>query len=119
MGVCCCLQTCNSVVNILVMELVLGPSLMVISILLYAKVSPFIAYYKSAFCCLHIKYIVYKYFDRSLHVWSSDLTCVQNFKFVPLTVFEIQGFKLKNENDDKKNWRNRHFAISLMLVVQF
>ena len=40
---CCCLQTCNSAVNILVMGLVLGPSLMVISItgiLLYAKVSP-------------------------------------------------------------------------------
>ena len=24
-GVCCCLETCNSVVNILVMGLVLGP----------------------------------------------------------------------------------------------
>ena len=30
-GVCCCLQTCNSVVNMLVMGLVLGQSLMVIS----------------------------------------------------------------------------------------
>ena len=43
MGVCFCLQTCSSVVNMLVMGLVLGPSLMVISItgiLLYAKVSP-------------------------------------------------------------------------------
>ena len=42
-GVCCCLQTCNSVANVLVMGLVLGQSLMVISItgiLLYAKVSP-------------------------------------------------------------------------------
>ena len=42
MGVYCCLQTCNSVVNMLVMGLVLGQSLMVISItgiLLYAKVS--------------------------------------------------------------------------------
>ena len=41
-GVCCCLQTCNSVVKILVMGLVLGQSLMVISTmdtLLYAKVS--------------------------------------------------------------------------------
>ena len=41
--VCCCLQTCNSVVNVLVMGLILGQSLMVISttsILLYAKVSP-------------------------------------------------------------------------------
>ena len=33
MGVCCCLQTCNSVVDILVMWLVLGPSLMVISVI--------------------------------------------------------------------------------------
>ena len=42
-GVCCCLQACNSVVNMLVMGLVLWPSLMFISItgiLLYAKVSP-------------------------------------------------------------------------------
>ena len=41
-GVCYCLQTCNSVVNMLVMWLVLWPSLMVISItgiLVYAKVS--------------------------------------------------------------------------------
>ena len=43
MGVCCCLQTFNSVFNMSVMGLVLGPSLMVISItgiLLYVKVSP-------------------------------------------------------------------------------
>ena len=42
-NVCCCLQTCNLVENMLVMGLVLWPSLMVISImgiLLYAKVSP-------------------------------------------------------------------------------
>ena len=42
-GVCCCLQTCNSVVNILVMGSVLGQSLMIIfskGNLLYAKVSP-------------------------------------------------------------------------------
>ena len=73
-------------------------------------------------CCLHVKYIVHKHFDRSLHVVSSDPTCVQNFRPVPLTVFEIQGFNLKNENDKKKkkkNWRNGLFAISPMLVVQF
>ena len=72
-------------------------------------------------CCLHVNYIVYKHFDRSLHVGSLDPTCVQNFKPVPLTVFEIKGFKLKNkkDNDNKKNWRNGLFAISLMLVVQF
>ena len=75
------------------------------------------------FCCLHVNYIVYKHFDRSLHVRSSDPTCVQNCTPVPLTVFEIQGFKLKNKNDNndkkKKNWRNGLFAISPMLVVQF
>ena len=41
-GICCCLKTCNSVVNMLLMGLVLGQSLMIISttgILLYAKVS--------------------------------------------------------------------------------
>ena len=40
--VCCCLQTCNSVVYVVVMVLVVGQSLMVISttsIMLYAKVS--------------------------------------------------------------------------------
>ena len=70
-------------------------------------------------CCLHVKYIVYKHFDRLLHVGSSDPTCVQNFRPVPLTVFEIQGFKLKNKNDKKKKWSNGLFAISPMLVVQF
>ena len=80
-------------------------------------------------CCLHVNYIVYKHFDRSLHVGSLDPTCVQNFKPVPLTVFEIQGFKLKNKNDNdndnnekkkkKKNLRNRLFAISPMFVFQF
>ena len=69
-------------------------------------------------CCLHVNYIVYKAFDRLLHVRSSDPSCVQNFRPVALTVFEIQGFKLKNKND-KKNWRNGLFAISPMLVVQF
>ena len=73
-------------------------------------------------CCLHVNYIVYKHFDRSLHVGSLDPTCVQNFRRVSLTDFEIQGFKLKNKNnnnDKKKNWRNGVFAISPMLVVQF
>ena len=49
-------------------------------------------------CCLHVNYIVYKHSDRSLHVESLDPTCVQNFRPVPLMVFEIQGFKLKNKN---------------------
>ena len=69
-------------------------------------------------CCLHVNYIVCKHFDKSLHVESSNPTCAQNFRPVPLTVFEIQGFKLKNENDNdndddnKKNWRNGLFAIT-------
>ena len=79
---------------------------------------PFIMYYGSALLLLHVKYIVYKHFDRSLNVGSSDPTCVQNFRPVPLTIVEIQGFKLKNDND-KKNWRNGLFAISPMFVVQF
>ena len=53
------------------------------------------------------------------HVGSSDPTCVQNFRPVPLTVFEILGLKLKNKYNDKKNWRNRLFAISPVCVVQF
>ena len=81
------------------------------------KYLPFIMYYGSALFCLHINYIVYKHFDRSLHVGSSDPTCVQNFRPAPLTVFEILGFKLKN--DKKKNWRNGHFGISPLFVVQF
>ena len=51
--------------------------------------------------CLHINYIVYKHVDRSLHIGSSDPTCVQNFRPVPLTGFEIFGFNLKNENNNK------------------
>ena len=72
-------------------------------------------------CCLHVNYIAYKHFDKSLHVRSSDPTCVQTFRSVPLKVFEILGFKLKkkNDNDNKKNWRNGLFAISPMLMVQF
>ena len=70
-------------------------------------------------CCLHVNYIVSKHFDRSLHIGSSDPTCGQNLRPVPLMVFEIQGLKLKNKNDNEKNWRNGLFAISPMLVVQF
>ena len=46
-------------------------------------------------------------------------TCVQIFRPVLFMGFEIQGFKLKNKNNDKKNWRNRLFAISPMFLVQF
>ena len=96
----------------LVMGLVLGQSLMVISIadiLLYAKVS---SLYNLLRECIVVIY-TYTYFDRSLHVRSLDPTCVQNFIPVLLMIFEIPGFKLKNKNDKKKkNWRNERFAIS-------
>ena len=100
---------------------------MVISImgnLLYAKISTL--YYvlrKWLCCCLHINYIVYKYFDQSLHIRLSDPTCVQKFRPVPTMGFEIQGLKLNNNNkkkkQKKKNWRNGLFTISPMFVVQF
>ena len=54
-------------------------------------------------CCLHVNYIVYKHFDRSLHIGSSDPTCIQRFRPVSLMVFEIQGFNLKNKNDITTN----------------
>ena len=69
-------------------------------------------------CCLHVKYIVYKHFDRSLHIESSEPTCAQNVRSVPLTVFEIPRFKLKNEKKNKKNLRNGLSAISPVLMVQ-
>ena len=66
-GICCCLQTCNSVLKMLVMWLVHGPSLMVIhitGILLYMqKYFPIIMYYEVC-CCLYIKQLVYKHFNR-------------------------------------------------------
>ena len=83
----------------------------------YKKYLPFIMYYGSELFFLHVNYIVYKHFDRPLHVGSSDPTGIQNFRPVPFMVFEILGFKLKNKNDNKKNWRNRLFAISPMFVV--
>ena len=73
-------------------------------------------------CIVVVYTYVYKHFDKSLHVGSSDPTCVSNFRHVSLTVFEILGFKLKKNNDDinkKKKWRNGLFAISPMLMVQF
>ena len=97
--VCCCLQTCNSVVYVVVMGLVLGQSLMVISttdILLYTKVSPL---YNVLWDCLHVKYTVYQHFGRSLHIESLDPTQVQNFRLAFLTVFETLGFKLKNKRE--------------------
>ena len=61
-NVYCCLQTCNSVVKIVVMGLVLGQSLMVIfstDVLLYAKVSPLHNVLWECHCYyLHVNYIV-------------------------------------------------------------
>ena len=48
-------------------------------------------------CCLQVNCIIYKHFDRSLHIWLLDPTCVQKFRPVPLTVFEIQGLKLNKK----------------------
>ena len=58
-------------------------------------------------CCLHVNYIVYKHFDRSLQVRSLDSTCVQSFRPVPLTVFD----------NDKKNWGNGLSTIPPMLII--
>ena len=98
----------------LVVGLVPGPSLMVITgILLYAKVSPI---YNVLWECI---VVVYKHFNRCLHIPSWNPTCVQSFRFEFFTVFEIQGLKLKNKKKkQKKNCRNGFFAISPMLVVQ-
>ena len=55
-------------------------------------------YYGSAFV------VVCTFFDKSLHVGSSDLTILQSFKSAFLTVFQIPGLKLKKNNDNDKNW---------------
>ena len=53
-------------------------------------------------CCgLHVNNTVYKHFDRSKHVGSSDPTSVQNIRPLPLMAFEIPGLKLKK--DENKN----------------
>ena len=75
------------------------------------KYLSFIMYYRSGFV------VVYKHFDRSLHIWLLDPTCVQNFRRVSLTVFEIQGLKLnKKKKKQKKNWSNGLFAIYISHV---
>ena len=48
-------------------------------ILLYAKVYPL---YKVLWECI---VVVYKYFDRSLHIGLLDTTCVHNFRPVQIT----------------------------------
>ena len=86
------------------------------------KYVTFIMYFGNAMLLFTGKLHCLQTFYRSLHVESSDPTFVQNFRPVPLMVFEVLGFKLKKKNDnnnDKKNWRNGLFAISPMLMVQF
>ena len=64
---------------------------------------------------------MYEKFDILLHDPSWNLTCVQSFRFVLLTVFELQGLKLNNNNNNKqkKNWENKLFVISPLIVMQF
>ena len=81
-GLCCCLKICNCIINVVVMGLVLGQSFMVISgtgVLLCKGISLFNVLWECLCCYLHVSYIVYKYFDKSLHIGSSDPTCVQSF----------------------------------------
>ena len=77
------------------------------------KCVPFMMYYGSV-CCVHVNYIVYKHFDRSLHVGHQTLPVC---KIVPLTVFEILGFKLKNEND-KKNCRQTYILTLAVIPLR-
>ena len=68
--VCCCLQTCNSVVYVLVMGLVLGQNLMVTSttgILLYI---PFIMYYGSALLLFICKIHCLQTFEHMSALWA-------------------------------------------------
>ena len=91
----------------------------IMGILLYAKVSLlYNVLWEWLCCCLQVNYIVYKHFDRLVHIVSLISACLQNFRPLTLTVFEILGFKLKNK-DDKKNWKNRLFTISPIFVLQF
>ena len=89
---------------------------MVISItgiLLYAKVS---LLYNVLWECI---VVVYKHFDRSLHVGSSDPTCVQNFRPVPLIVFEILGTRMTRRRIGEMDflpylqylWSNSHQSL--------
>ena len=73
MGVCCSLKTCNLVLNMAVMEFVLGQSLMVKSttgIMLYGKVCPFIMYCGNELLLFTRKLDFFTNFYSSLHVES-------------------------------------------------
>ena len=80
MGVCCCLQTCNSVVNMLVVVLVLGPLSRVPCH--NAKVSPLLALFLFI-CKLQISGQV------TTH-WVIGPSCVQKFRPIPLEMLRIR-----------------------------
>ena len=61
------------------------------------KYISFIMYCGSALLLFTCK--VHKHFGRSVHIGSLDPTQVHIFRLASLTVFEILGIKLKNEND--------------------
>ena len=102
MGVCCCVQMCNSVIK----HCGEGASTWAkfdghtYVALVSCCMQKYLLLWECLCCCLQVNYIVYKHFDRSLHIGSSDP------RPVSLTVFEILGFKLKKNSDKKKNWRN-------------
>ena len=104
------------------MELMLGQSLMVagfIVIVLYAKTSPYYNVLHEAISyCFHGNLMMYEKFNMLLHIPSWNPTCVQSFRFVLFTVFELQGSKLNNNNKKQKNWENELFVISPLLVMQ-
>ena len=93
MGVCCCLQTHNSVQNVLVMQLVLGPSLMVISttgILCYMqKYLPFIMYYGSALLLFTRKVHCLQTFEHNECTLGYQSPGLCAFIYRPTRVFEI------------------------------
>ena len=63
--------------------------------------------------------VVYKHFDRSIHVGSLDPNYVQNCRpKISLTVFEILGFKLKKNNDNyNKNWREYFVIVNILPCI--
>ena len=85
------------------MGLAPGQSLMVTSTMgypvIYKSISPLQCIMGVHCCCPYVNYIVYKHFDRSLHIKSLDPTYLKDFRPVPLTIFEILGFELKTENN--------------------
>ena len=84
MGVCCYLQTSNSFANMLVMELVLGPSWSIMGILLYAKVSS------------HTYILMAQYALMCSNMCKQFALCANNNK-PHNTLLENKFFELKSE----------------------